>query len=351
MYLIRAEAKRTGLASPTGVLTTLAVANQTVMVIGPGLGGLLINWGGWRATFAVNIPLSLACVVLGALVLPRHTVLDRERRAGTSPHLDPVGILLFAATLVSLLIFLMDIHVGYLWLLVVALVCGGGFVWWELRETRHALPPFIDPHVLAGNRPLVVTYLRAMLASTVSYTFMYGFTQWLEDGRNLDPSQAGMLLLPSFAMGILVSLLTGRSPAIRAKLMVGACSQVIGCGLILFVTGHSVIGFLLGLALLMGVPQGLNSLALQNSLYQQAEPSRIGASTGLMRTFNYLGAIIAAAASGIFFPVRATTPGMHGLALVALACAGLFLLITIVDPSLGRVDQALREGEATAHDH
>ncbi|MCL2471761.1 MAG: MFS transporter [Propionibacteriaceae bacterium] len=343
MYLIRAEAKRTGMKSPAVVLTTLAVANQTVMVIGPALGGLLILWGGWRATFVINIPLALACVIMGWLILPRHTALDADRRAETSPHIDYAGIVLFVVTLVSLLIFLMDLKVSYTWLLGVSVVAGTGFAWWELRQTNNDKPPFIELRVLAGNPALVITYVRAMLGSTVSYSFMYGFTQWLEDGRGLDPSHAGFLLLPAFAVGILVALITGRNPQIRAKLMVGSCAQAAACALILLVGDHSPIWLLLGVALLMGVPQGLNSLAMQNSVYHQADPTRIGASSGLMRTFNYLGAIIASVASGLFFPVRATTAGVHGLALVAVGCAVIFLVITIVDPSLSRVDRAVRE--------
>ena len=58
MALIRAEADRTGVASPSGVLATLTIASQTIAVIGPSLGGALIGLGGWRATLAVNIPLA-----------------------------------------------------------------------------------------------------------------------------------------------------------------------------------------------------------------------------------------------------------------------------------------------------
>ncbi|WP_157877351.1 MFS transporter, partial [Streptomyces odonnellii] len=72
MYLIRSEADRTGMKSPAGVLTALAVATQTIAVVGPTLGGLLIGLGGWRSTFAVNIPLAIACLVLGLLYLPAH---------------------------------------------------------------------------------------------------------------------------------------------------------------------------------------------------------------------------------------------------------------------------------------
>ena len=49
-------------------------------------------------------------------------------------------------------------------------------------------------------------------------------------------------------------------------------------------------------ALVAGVPQGLNNLANQNAVYYQADPARVGSSAGLLRTFFYLGAIIASTA-------------------------------------------------------
>ncbi|MCE3550364.1 isochorismatase family protein [Pseudonocardia sp. RS11V-5] len=45
MYLIRSESRRTGLASPAGILIVLSVSTQTISVVGPTLGGLLIGAG------------------------------------------------------------------------------------------------------------------------------------------------------------------------------------------------------------------------------------------------------------------------------------------------------------------
>jgi hypothetical protein len=56
-----------------------------------------------------------------------------------------------------------------------------------------------------------------------------------------------------------------------------------------------------------------------------------------MRTFFYLGAIIASATTGIVFRDGATTPGMHELAIVMLAAAAVFLVLTLLDRSLARV--------------
>lgn len=78
--------------------------------------------------------------------------------------------------------------------------------------------------------------------------------------------------------------------------------------------GTSPIWLLLAVALIFGVPQGLNSLALQNSVYYQADPERIGTSSGLLRTFVYLGSMVASAASATAFGQHADTGGMHQLA-------------------------------------
>lgn len=335
MYLIRSEADRTGIASPAGVLTALSVATQTIAVIGPTLGGLLIGVGGWRATFAVNIPLAVACLVLGALVLPR--TVPATPGAGRL-RIDLLGIVLFAGTLVTLLLFLMSIEVGTLWLLGLAVLFGAAFAWRSLR----APDPFIDVRVFAGNVPLLVTYARGVLAATVSYCFLYGFTQWLEGGRGLSPSQAGLVLLPTFATGILVATLTGRRPEIRGKLVVGAAAQVVGCVVVLFAGSGSPIALLLVVAIVLGIPQGLVNLAVQNTLYHQADPARVGASAGLLRTFMYLGAMIASSASGAFFHHGTTDAGLHDLAWFMAGTATLFLVITLVDRSLAWVDRAAR---------
>ncbi|MCI0156803.1 MFS transporter [Leifsonia shinshuensis] len=333
MYLIRSEATRTGMRSPAGVLTALSVTTQTIAVVGPTLGGLLIQVGGWRATFAVNIPLALASLVLTLFFLPRHTALEAARPA--RGRLDLLGIALFAATLVSLLLFLMDIQLAQLWLLGLAAVFGAGFALWELRTDD----PFIDVRVFAGNVPLLVTYARAVLAATVSYCYLYGFTQWLEGGRGLSPALAGLVLLPTFGVGIVVAAVFGRRPEIRWKLIAGALGQVVMAVLLLFVGPEAALWALLLIAVVVGVPQGIVNLAIQNTLYHQADPTKMGATSGLLRTFMYLGAMLASAATGAFFHTTANTAGLHDLAWFMLAAAVIFLVITLVDRSLRRVDR------------
>jgi len=235
------------------------------------------------------------------------------------------------------MVFLTNPDLDRWYLLVIVVVAGVAFVWREL----HTAAPFLDLRVLAGNLPLLATYARQLLALTVSYGFLYGYTQWLDAGRGLSASQTGLILLPMFLVGVIVTTVSGRRPEVWLKLVVGGSVLVAACAAVLFVGATSPIWVLVVLSLVLGIPQGLLSLANQNALYHQADPERIGASAGLLRTFTYLGALVASAANGAFFGTTVDTTGLHELAAFLVGCAVLLLILTLVDRSLRRVGRTV----------
>jgi MFS family permease len=331
MRLIRAEAERTGKDSPAGVLTIIAISTQTFAVIGPLLGGLLIGLGGWRTTLAINIPLAAAAWLLGWRRFPKDEPTKDARNPGARKvDLDIIGVVFFAGALVALLLFLKDPHRDSWYLLVIAGVAAAGFA---ARELHHD-DPFIDLRVLGGNIPLLVTYGRALVAFAVTYSFVYGFPQWLEDARGLSASHAGLVMLPMFAVAIVVSAATGRREALRGKLIAGALGQIVASLLLLTLQPASSVWMLIVVMSVIGIPMGLNGIALQNSVYRQADADNLGACAGLLRTFSYIGAIASAAAQGALYGHSANTNGMHHLALFLTIASTMFLLITVLDRSL-----------------
>jgi MFS family permease len=145
-----------------------------------------------------------------------------------------------------------------------------------------------------------------------------------------------------------VATATGRRTEVRGRLLIGAIAQIVACALLLLVGSGSAIWLLVAVTLIVGVPQGLNSLANQNALYHQADPARMGSSAGLLQTCTYLGAIIAAAAGGAFLGHGADTRGLHHRALFTLAVAVLFLVAILPDRSLRRIGSPSSSTAATA---
>ena len=79
--------ERTG--SAMGLLGTMSAIGTA---LGPSLGGVLIAGAGWRAIFLVNVPLMVAAIIAGVLVLPESRVEGAGRWDVTAAVLALVGI-------------------------------------------------------------------------------------------------------------------------------------------------------------------------------------------------------------------------------------------------------------------
>ncbi|WP_419796048.1 MFS transporter [Streptomyces mexicanus] len=356
MALLRAESQRLGRETPRPVLGLLSLAGLSSAAVGPVLGGLLTATLGWRAIFAVNIPLALTALVLAVWWLPADApardraparsgaVAGGDARTGAAraadedarhprsrvASLDPLGIALFTGTLVTAMLFLLRLDRPLWWLLPPVAVLGGALAWWERRRTA----PFIDVTMLTRNRALATTYLRHGTAYLIIYCVMYGYAQWLEDAHGLSSFTAGLVMLPMSAAAAVCSLLGARTKGIRAPLTVAAVLLAAGSGLLLLTGHHASTAVLLSAAVLFGLPQGLTSTGNQAAVYAQAPAGGMGAAAGLQRTAQYLGAITAASLIGLFYGPRATDGGLHDMAAVTGLLSVVLVLLTVGDRAL-----------------
>ncbi|MEV6640413.1 MFS transporter [Amycolatopsis sp. NPDC051371] len=323
MAVLRHHAEASGQGVPARVLAVLSMSAQTVMVIGPTLGGLLIGLFGWPAIFAVNIPLAGLSLVLALLWVPKD---DRGER--TAKPIDLLGIALFSATLLALLFFLMD--PAEPWLLAVVVAFDVAFALVELRRDD----PFLDLRMLAANRAILRTYLRQALSFMAIYAIMFGYVQWLETTRQLSEEAAGLMLLPMSGTAVCAAAFSGRGSGIKARLVTVAVALVGGSALLLLVHDGTWVGALLALAALFGLAQGLTSVANQTTLYREAPAGQMGTASGLFRTAQYLGAIVASTLIALCYGPHADSAGLHRLAMALIVISVVLLAVTIADRGL-----------------
>ncbi|MFC5949010.1 MFS transporter, partial [Pseudonocardia lutea] len=280
---------------------------------------------GWRAVFAVNVPLGAAVFFTGYRYLPRIIP------AGPRPAFDLPGMVLFALSLTSLLVVLMTPQWWPLLAITVA-----AMVLFVRRELRHG-EPFLDLRAAGTNVALSLTFLRTLLVSVAFYAFIYGYPQWVQHTRGLSPAASGLILLPAFLAAIAASAVTGSSPVVRKKLIVAMIVLCAPTPLLLTLGDTGPVWVLVIPCVFMGAGQAIAHLANQTALQHQADPARMGSSAGLLRTFTHLGAVLSATVNAALFAGGAVTSALHGLAWFMGGTVVATLVVVITDRSLARL--------------
>jgi MFS family permease len=332
MALVRKRADSVGMGVPSRVLGNFSIAAQVTVVIGLPLGGVLVGVWGWRALFFINVPLAIIVFVLTSIGVARDEPIAAEVRANVLRAVDVPGILLFAGTVTSLLVFLADLTSPIWWLVPVFVLLLAGLLVWERRVSS----PLLDVRMLARNRPLQRTYLRQLLVGLGSYSALYGTSQWMEQSAKLSALQVGLILIPFSAVGIVLARVVSGRGWIRGPLTITGISLVATAGIALTLTHRSSIWLMVVMTLLFGITNGLSSFANQATLYLQAPATEIAVASGLYRTSNYVGAIFSSSLIGITFGAAATDAGLHALAWVLVGIGAVIVLLVVLDRGLPR---------------
>ncbi|MGA0567873.1 MFS transporter [Rathayibacter sp. KR2-224] len=297
--MVRPLSAQSGVTTPR-LLGRIQIANTAGAAVGPVLGGLLVSTLGWQAIFAVNVPLAALALVGTWMLAPA----DRARRAERFRVLvlqsDIPGIALFVGTLVALLIFLLGLQAPAWWLLAVAVLAGGCFVWRE----QTASVPFINLRLLAANRSLMMVYLCFAVFNLVYYTAFFGLPQLLQEHGGYGAGVTGLLMFPLAAVTIGLTPLGARwieTRGLRFTLITGGVGLIAGAGLLAVAAATVNPVAILLITAAMGAPYCVVSIAMSQALYASAAPKDAGVAAGIFQTSRYVGAILATTILGIVF--------------------------------------------------
>lgn len=267
---------------------------STGAAIGPLLGGVVIEAYSWEAVFLIAVPVMLALLVLGPVLLPEY----RDPNAG---RLDMPSVLLSLAAVLAGIYALKSLaEHGASW--AAAACLAGAFTLGVvfLRRQRRIGYPLLDLSLFRSRAfsASIAAYGLSCLAMFGTYVFI---TQYLQLVLGLSPIAAGLATLPwalAFVAGSLLAPLVARK--------VGALS-VLAWGLVV-----AAIGFL-GLTL-AGTPWGLPALVAGTVLMSlglapvftignemivgAAPPERAGSASALAETTSEFGAALGIALFG-----------------------------------------------------
>lgn len=318
--LIRERAGKLGVVAPAKTLALLSIAGSASTSLGPPLGGLIVALLGWRYVCFINLPLALAGIILSLTLLP----VDSPVKLRKWREIDLIGIILFTGGMICLMLFLMALsHNFMLFALVGAFIFFCAFVFWE---RAHPLP-FIAVRMLAQNHELSVTYVRQFITSIIIYTVFYSLPQWMQISNHLSPAVSGLLMLPIAIFSAIASFAVARDNSNKAAKVTGSLTLIASCLLLLWFDKSVELISILLLTTLFGISNGALGMVNQQGLLQHAPSGYIGIASGLLRTAQYCGAILAAVIAALVIGNPADGSSFHRLAWILLVIGGVLVAL------------------------
>jgi EmrB/QacA subfamily drug resistance transporter len=287
----------------------LASAGTTCLMIGPLLGGLLVETVGWRWVFVLNAPVVAVAVWLGLRFMP-------ESREPGAPALDVRGLLLLTLGLAGVVAGLLHMQewsaaVDAAVLTLAALVLAA-FVAVE-RRSEHPLLPLrlLRPPEVASSMVALLTIQGAVLGVTV-YVALF-----LQNGLGLSAIEAGAVLFPAMIWSALLSTWTGRLADRRGeRLPVGIGLLVAACGLAaigLLAAGEEALLLLPGLVA-FGISRPFVFTPASTGPLKVIPADERGLASSLVTESRQLGAVLGVAALGAIAAAFESGEGTGGSA-------------------------------------
>ncbi|MGW3570656.1 MFS transporter [Streptomyces sp. NPDC000941] len=276
------------------------------LVLGPILGGGLVDALGWRSVFWINVPIVAVAIVGTALVVP-------ESRAARARRFDPVGQVLMVLVLGGVVYAIVEsgslgwaspVIVG---LLAMAALAAVGLLGHESRRAD----PLLELR-LFRSVPFSSAIVMALFALCGFGAFLFVTTQYLQEVRGLPPVASGLCLLPVGLPVLVVSPLTGRVVGARGPLLplvVAGAALALGGGVSLWLGPDTPLPAVLAVYLLFGVFLGTVNPPITNSAISGMPRSMAGLAGSLASTGRQAGTTLGVAISGTVIGPEAARGG------------------------------------------
>lgn len=315
-------------------------------ILGPNIGGFIVEHLGWRWTFLVNLPLGIVVVIAALVLMPAAT--NRQRRP-----IDFMGVALLSLAVTGVVYALTELSqtkggahplvVGSAF--TVALVSGALF----LRHESRTAEPILELQLLRRREFAFMNTLNFFYGLVIFGLFSF-IPLYAQTAYDMSKSTSGILLTPRALAMIVASslgaLLLPRT-GYRKPIIVG----MVGMGVTLIVMSRGIhdptiagvqvsnFAYLGTLAALSGFFFGVSGPAANNAAIELA-PDRIAAITGLRGMFRSVGGSIGTSLVVLVMSHAATREEGLEEAFLGLAVAAIlvsFLVLGIPDRAAKRV--------------
>ena len=267
-------------------------------IMGPVLGGFLVDQLSWRWVFYINIVPGLLAGILVAWAW-RDQIASREK-----PSIDYAGSGLLMIGVVTLLLGLMDeSHTSTKWILIGAsLVFFLLLVWAESR----AVDPILPLH-LFRDRLFAATVAHGTLSGWALFGSISFITLYVQSVLGTSPTQAGITVTPMLLGWVLASIFGTRvllKVGFRRLAITGTALLVIGAFLMARVNIQTSQIALMVFVTLMGIGMGLSIPSFMIAVQTTVERRYLGTATSTMQFSRSMGGTLGVSVMGAALSAR-----------------------------------------------
>lgn len=266
---------------------------------GPVVGGLLTHHLGWRAIFVTNAVLLVPTWALGRWGLRGEWAESRGER------FDVLGAVLCACALgpLTLGVSILESSPAGPWLAAAGVA---GFVGFVVQESRTD-QPILDLALFRRNRTFALSNLAALISYAATFTTAYLLSIYLQIARDLDPREAGAVLLAAPAVQALFSPLAGRlsdrvDPRYVASAGMAVCTAALGA--LAFVDAATDISLIAVAVAFLGLGFAFFSSPNTNAVMGAVEKRVYGVASATLATMRVVGMTLSMAVVTLLFAVH-----------------------------------------------